>query len=262
MNLPRNAFKQAVLKRDLQVGLWCSLCSPIAIEVVSHSGFDWLLLDTEHSPSDVPEILSQLQAAQAGGACCVVRPAWNDMVLVKRYLDVGAQTLLLPFVQTPDEARQAVEWARYPPKGKRGITGLSRASRYGRVKGYLANASSEICILVQVETREALQQLEAIATVDGIDGVFIGPSDLSASFGHIGNRSHSDVQNAIQDAGSRLAKLGKAAGILTPDEAEARKFISWGYSFVAVGSDIGILASSTDALAKRMKSEGPAKSSQ
>jgi 4-hydroxy-2-oxoheptanedioate aldolase len=177
MDMPRNAFKHAIAKGQLQIGLWCSLCSPLAIEVVSHSGYDWLLLDTEHSPNELPDILAQLQAAQGGGSSCVVRPAWNDMVLIKRYLDIGAQTLLLPFVQTPEEAKRAVECTRYPPGGVRGITGSGRASRYGRVKDYLKNASSEICVLVQVETREALARIEEIASVEGVDGVFIGPND-------------------------------------------------------------------------------------
>jgi 2-keto-3-deoxy-L-rhamnonate aldolase RhmA len=254
MNMPRNAFKHAIARGQLQIGLWCSLCHPIAIEVVSHSGYDWLLLDTEHSPNDVPDILLQLQAAQAGTASCIVRPAWNDMVLIKRYLDIGAQTLLLPFVQSPEEARRAVEWTRYPPGGVRGITGSGRASRYGRVKDYLKHAASEICVLVQVETREALARIEDIASVDGVDGVFIGPNDLSASFGHIGNWGHPEVQAALEDAVTRLKKIGKPAGILTPNEEEAKRFIAWGYTFVAVGADLGLLAKNADALAKRFKS--------
>jgi 4-hydroxy-2-oxoheptanedioate aldolase len=253
MDMPRNTFKHAIAKGQLQIGLWCSLCSTVAAEIVSHSGYDWLLLDTEHSPNDVPDILGQLQAAQSGTASCIVRPAWNDMVLIKRYLDIGAQTLLLPFVQTPEEARRAVQWTRYPPKGVRGITGSGRASRYGRVKDYLKNASSEICVLVQVETREALGEIEAIAAVEGIDGVFIGPNDLSASFGHIGNWGHAEVQDAIREAAVKLKKVGKAAGILTPNEEEAKKFIQWGYTFVAVGSDLGLLSKNADALAKRFK---------
>jgi 4-hydroxy-2-oxoheptanedioate aldolase len=182
-----------------------------------------------------------------------VRPAWNDIVLIKRFLDVGAQTLLIPFVQNPEEARRAVEATRYPPGGIRGITGSGRASRYGRVNNYLKNASSEICLLVQVETREALAQIEDIASVDGIDGVFIGPNDLSASFGHIGNWGHPEVQDALKDAVTRLKKVGKAAGILTPNEEEAKRFIEWGYTFVAVGADLGLLAKNADALAKRFK---------
>jgi 4-hydroxy-2-oxoheptanedioate aldolase len=253
MDMPRNSFKHAIAKGELQVGLWCSLCSPITTEIVSHSGFDWLLLDTEHSPNEVPDVLAQLQAIQAGTAAAVVRPAWNDIVLIKRFLDIGAQSLLIPFVQTPEEARRAVEATRYPPGGIRGITGSGRASRYGRVKDYLKNASSEICVLVQVETREALKQIDAIASVDGIDGVFIGPNDLSASFGHIGNWGHAEVQDAIEEAAVKLKKVGKAAGILTPNEEEAKKFIQWGYTFVAVGADLGLLSKNADALLKRFK---------
>jgi len=176
------------------------------------------------------------------------------MVLIKRTLDIGAQTLLLPFVQNPEEAKRAVESTRYPPAGVRGITGSGRASRYGRVKDYLKDAASEICVLVQVETRTALDQIEAIAAVEGIDGVFIGPNDLAASFGHIGNWGHAEVQAALQDAVTRLNKVGKPAGILTPNEEEAKKFIGWGYTFVAVGVDLGLLARNADALAKRFKS--------
>ncbi len=253
MNMPRNAFKHAIAKGELQIGLWCSLCSAIAAEIVSDSGYDWLLFDTEHSPNEVPSILAQLQASLGNRCSAIVRPAWNDMVLIKRYLDIGAQTLLLPFVQTAEEARRAVASTRYPPHGVRGITGSGRASRYGRVKDYLKNADSEVCVLVQVETREALGRIEEIASVEGVDGVFIGPNDLSASFGHIGNWGHPEVQTALEDAVRRLKAIGKPAGILTPNEEEAKRFIGWGYTFVAVGADVGLLAKNADALAKRFK---------
>ncbi len=253
MDLPRNTFKHAIAAGQLQIGLWCSLCSNVAAEIVAHSGYDWLLLDTEHSPNELPDILSHLQAVQAGTASAIVRPAWNDMVLIKRYLDIGAQSLLIPFVQNPEEARSAVAATRYPPAGIRGITGSGRASRYGRVSDYLKNASREICLLVQVETRSALDQIEQIASVEGVDGVFIGPNDLSASFGHIGNWGHPEVQAALKDAVQRLKKIGKPAGILTPNEEEAKRFIAWGYTFVAVGSDLGLLARNADALAKKFK---------
>lgn len=254
MDHPRNAFKHAIAKGQLQIGLWCSLCSNITAEAVAHSGFDWLLLDTEHSPNELPDVLTQLQAVQSGTASAIVRPAWNDIVLIKRFLDIGAQSLLIPFVQTAEEARAAVAATRYPPGGIRGITGSGRASRYGRVKDYLKNASSEICLLVQVETKSALDQIEKIASVDGIDGVFIGPNDLAASFGHLGNWGHADVQAALKDAVTRLKKIGKPAGILTPNEEEAKRFIDWGYTFVAVGSDLGLLTRNADALAKRFTS--------
>ncbi|HEV7336211.1 MAG TPA: HpcH/HpaI aldolase/citrate lyase family protein [Bosea sp. (in: a-proteobacteria)] len=254
MDLPRNAFKAALARGELQIGLWSSLCSPIVAEIIGHSGFDWILVDTEHSPNEPPAVLAQLQALQAGTATPIVRPAWNDPVLLKRLLDIGAQAVLVPFVQNAEEAAKAVAACRYPPAGIRGITVSGRGSRYGRVPDYLKRADAEICVLVQVETGEALAQLEAIALVDGVDGVFIGPADLSASLGHIGNPGHPEVQEAIKGAAARLTAIGKPAGILTASEADARRYIEWGYRFVAVGSDLGLLAKNADALAKTFKS--------
>jgi len=255
MDITRNVFKQAVKERRLQVGIWSSLCSNIGAEVISDSGFDWILLDTEHSPNELPGLVTQLQAVGRGTAAPVVRAAWNDMVLIKRILDIGAQSILIPYVQTPDEAKRAVTSVRYPPRGMRGVAGASRASRYGRVNDYLRKADDEICLLVQVETKSALDQIEAIASVEGVDGVFIGPADLSASLGHLGNPQHPEAQAAIQDAARRLAKVGKAAGILTGVEAEARRYIEWGYNFVAVGTDTVLLARAADALAKSFKAK-------
>jgi 4-hydroxy-2-oxoheptanedioate aldolase len=253
MDLPRNSFKHAIAAGRLQIGLWSSLCSNIAAEIIADSGFDWILLDTEHSPNEIPDLLAQLQAVARGTASPIVRPAWNDAVLIKRCLDIGAQTLLLPYVQNAEEARRVIAATRYPPAGIRGVTGSGRAARYGRVTDYLKKADSEICVLVQVETGAALEQLEAIAKVDGVDGVFIGPSDLAASLGQIGNPAHPEVQRALEDAVKRLKALGKPAGILTPNEEEARRYIGWGYTFVAVGVDLGLLARGADALAKRFK---------
>jgi 4-hydroxy-2-oxoheptanedioate aldolase len=251
--LQRNAFKHAIAAGKLQIGLWSSLCSNIVVEFIAHSGFDWIVLDSEHSPNEIPGLLSQLQAMEGGTATPVVRPAWNDAVLAKRCLDIGAQTLLFPYVQNAEEARRAVASTRYPPQGIRGVAVATRAGRYGRTPGYLTKANSEICVLVQVETKTALGELEAIAKVDGVDGVFIGPSDLAASLGHTGNPQHPEAQKAMQDAVQRLKALGKPAGILTANEEEARRYIDWGYSFVAVGADIGLLRGSADALAKKFK---------
>ena len=253
MDLQRNAFKHAIAAGQLQIGLWSSLASNIAAEIVSDSGFDWILLDSEHSPNEIPGLLSQLQALQRGTATPIVRPAWNDAVLAKRCLDIGAQTLLFPYVQNAEEARRAVASPRYPPQGIRGVAVATRAGRYGRVPGYLTKANDEICVLVQVETRVALSELEAIAKVEGVDGVFIGPSDLAASLGHLGNPQAPDVQKAIKEAVTRLKALGKPAGILTANEEEARRYIEWGFLFVAVGADIGLLARNADALAKKFK---------
>ena len=250
----RNAFKAGVKARKLQIGFWQSLCRNIGAEICSDSGFDWLQLDTQHSPNEIPDLLSQLQAMELGTAAAIVRPAWNDAVIIKRCLDIGAQTLLIPYVQNPEEAKAAVAATRYPPHGIRGVSVAARASRYGRVAGYLTKANDEICVLVQVETGHALAQIEAIAKVDGVDGVFIGPSDLAASLGHVGNPQHADVQAAMKNAVERLTAIGVPAGILTGNEEEVRRYIDWGYLFVAVGSDVGVLAKGADTLAKKFKS--------
>jgi 4-hydroxy-2-oxoheptanedioate aldolase len=253
LELNQNRFKAALARGELQIGLWSSLCSNIVAEIIGDSGFDWILLDTEHSPNELPGLISQMQALATGTATPIVRPAWNDPVLIKRHLDAGAQSLLIPFVQNAEEAMAAVAATRYPPEGIRGITASGRAAKFGRVADYLRSAGQEICLLVQVETGEAMAQIDAIASVPGIDGVFIGPADLSASLGHIGNPGHPEVQEAIKGAVDRLTKLGKPAGILTPNDAEARRYIEWGYKFVAVGSDLGIMAKGADALAKAFK---------
>ena len=253
MELQRNAFKHALAAGKLQIGLWSSLCSNIAAEIIADSGFDWILLDSEHSPNEIPGLLSQLQAIGRGGSTPIVRPAWNDAVLAKRCLDIGAQTLLFPYVQNVEEAKRAVASTRYPPEGIRGVAVAARASRYGRTPGYLTKANGEMCVLVQVETRSALDQLEAIAQVEGVDGVFIGPSDLSASLGHLGNPQHAESQAAMKDAVTRLKAIGKPAGILSGNEEEIRRYIDWGYQFVAVGADVGLLARHADALAKKFR---------
>jgi 4-hydroxy-2-oxoheptanedioate aldolase len=250
MQNKRNAFKHAIAAGTRQIGLWSSLCSNIGAEIIADAGFDWILFDTEHSPNEVPGLVAQLQATQSGTATPIVRPAWNDPVVIKRILDIGAQAILVPFVETAEEAAKAVAATRYPPEGIRGTSGSSRAARYGRVKDYLKIANEEICVLVQVETAGALGRLEEIAAVHGVDGVFIGPSDLAASLGHVGELNHPEVQAAIEDAMRRLTRLGKPPGILTASEADARRYIEWGAVFIAVGSDVGLLARGADALAR------------
>jgi 4-hydroxy-2-oxoheptanedioate aldolase len=238
-----NTFKHALASGQAQIGLWCTLASPYAAELVAGSGFDWLLLDTEHTPADVPLVLQQLQAVAAEPlhrAHPVVRAAWNDPVLIKRILDIGAQTLLLPFVQNADEARAAVAAMRYAPRGIRGMGGTMRASHYGRDVDYVRDAESELCLLVQ---------LEAIAAVDGVDGIFIGPADLSASMGHPGNAGHPEVRAAIDDAIRRIRAAGKAPGILMVDDARARECLALGAQFVAVGMDMILLRNAADGLA-------------
>jgi 4-hydroxy-2-oxoheptanedioate aldolase len=250
----RNTFKRALAAGQAQIGLWCSLASPYAAELVAGSGFDWLLIDTEHAPADVPLALQQLQAVAAEPLRrphAAVRAASNDTVLIKRLLDIGAQTLLLPFVQNAGEARAAVAAMRYAPRGVRGMGGAVRASHYGRDAHYVRDVENELCLLVQAETAEALAQIEAIAAVDGVDGIFIGPSDLSASMGHPGDPNHPEVRAAIDDALQRIRAAGKAPGILATDEARARECLALGAQFVAVGLDLVLLRTAADTLAAR-----------
>jgi len=256
MDLPRNAFKHAIAVGDRQLGLWLTLASPYAAEAVAGAGFDWLLLDMEHSPNELPMVHSQLQACAGTPTHPIVRPPWNDMVTIKRLLDSGAQTLLIPYVETEDEARDAVSFTRYPPEGVRGYASTARASDFGRIKDYPKLCASELCVLVQIESRLGLQNLERIAAFEGVDGIFIGPGDLSAALGHVGDLKHPDVQTAVDDAIRRIAATGKPAGILTGDEALARHYIDLGCLFTAVGSDIGLLARNAEQLAARFKAAG------
>ncbi len=255
MDIPRNEFKHAIARGETQVGLWLSLCSNIVAEVVSHSGFDWLLVDTEHASNSTATVLTQLQAVAAGNSSAIVRPAWNDPVMMKRLLDIGVQTFLVPYVETAKEARAAVEATRYPPDGMRGVAGATRANRFGRHPEYFHQAADEICVLVQVETRKGYDNLDEILAVDGVDGIFVGPSDLSAGLGHLGNPGHPDVQAAISDILERCKAAGKPAGFLIFVEEEAKRWIEAGFTFVAVGSDIGLLIKNADALAKSFKGE-------
>jgi 4-hydroxy-2-oxoheptanedioate aldolase len=244
MDLPVNHFKRALLEGRQQVGLWCTLSSPYGIELLAGSGFEWLMIDTEHSPSDVIGVLGQLQALAPYAVSAVVRPAWNDPILIKRYLDIGAQTLLLPYVQNADEARAAVQGMEYPGAagGARGVSSLTRASRFGRVRNYARDCRQELCLLVQVETRQALANIASIAAVEGVDGVFIGPGDLAADMGLLGQPGHPEVVLAIQRAIASIRACGKPAGILTSDRELAKQCIAWGTTFTAVGVDVGLLA--------------------
>jgi 4-hydroxy-2-oxoheptanedioate aldolase len=249
MELPVNTFKHALKAGKPQIGVWSFLSSAIVSEVLANSGFDWVLIDTEHAPNELPMVQQQLHAMQAGSANPVVRAAWNDRVMIKRILDIGAQSLLLPYIQTVDEAKDAVVSMRYPPEGMRGVAGLTRAAGYGRIKNYIRNAASELCLLVQVESRKGMTNIDAIAAVEGVDGVFIGPSDLSTDMGHFGNWRHPDVWAAIESAAASVRKAGKAPGILV-GEADAQRCLDMGYLFVAVASDIGLLRAGDTIAAK------------
>lgn len=262
MQTPKNTFKAALAEKQAQIGLWLSLGSPYSAEICSGAGFDWLLIDGEHGPNDTLTLLSQLQAIAAyPGSHPVARlPMGHGEIgemLIKQYLDLGVQTLLVPMVDTPEQAARIVNATRYPQNdGKGGIRGMAgaRASAWGRRANYFHEANEQVCVLVQVETRLGMENLDAIAAVEGVDGVFIGPADLSASMGHVGAADHPDVQAAITQGIARIIRANKAAGILTANETHARKYLELGCTFVAVGLDTSLLVQATSNLAGRFKS--------
>jgi 2-keto-3-deoxy-L-rhamnonate aldolase RhmA len=251
MQLPVNTFKRAILAGRLQIGFWSILSSHVTVEILAGAGFDWLVLDTEHAPNELLMVYAQLQACKGGTAHPVVRVPWNDMVTIKRFLDIGVQTLLIPYVETKEQARNAVSYTRYPPRGVRGYSAAPRASYFGRVKDYPQICESELCVLVQIETRLGLDNLESIAGVEGVHGVFIGPGDLAASLGHAGDAKHPEVLAAVESAIKRIKASGKPAGILTGDERLAHRYIELGCMFTAVGSDQALLARGSEELAAR-----------
>jgi len=254
--MKENEFKRALAQRQSQIGLWLGIPSAYTAEILAGAGFDWMLIDGEHAPNTLDSILAQLQAVAAYAVHPVVRCAWNDPVEIKRLLDLGARNLLVPMVQDAAQAAAAVAATRYPPEGIRGVgSALARASQWNRTPGYLAQAGAQLCVLVQVETRAALAELDAICAVDGVDGVFIGPSDLAADLGLLGNPGHPDVQLAVEDAIGRICRSGKAAGILIGDETLACRYIELGTTFTAVGVDTTLLARSAEALARRFKGD-------
>jgi 2-dehydro-3-deoxyglucarate aldolase/4-hydroxy-2-oxoheptanedioate aldolase len=241
MDLPVNHFKRAIAAGGTPVGTWLSSGSAATAEALGCAGFDFLVVDTEHTPIDVPQMTDILRGIAGTPAQAIVRPPWNDMVMIKRVLDAGAQTLLLPFVQNADEARRAVAYTRYPPEGVRGVAGTHRGSRFGTIPGYFARAASELCVIVQIETVTALDELEAIAAVPGVDSIFIGPNDLAASMGHLGDTGNPAVQAKLAHAAKECARLGKPCGIVGFSLESVSQFLDFGYSWVALGSDMSML---------------------
>jgi 4-hydroxy-2-oxoheptanedioate aldolase len=253
MQVPENRFAKALRLDQQQIGFWCSLASHVSLEILAGSGFDWLLLDTEHSPNEIPMVYSQLQACMENAVQPIVRPPWNDMVVIKRLLDAGVQTVLIPMIQSAEEARDAVAATRYPPRGVRGFASTSRSSRFGRIADYHRRCEAELCVLLQIETAAGLDKLEEIAAVEGVDGIFIGPGDLSAALGYLGNQDAPAFQAIVEDAIRRVRNCGKAPGILTSNESFARRCLDIGALFVAVGSDSGLLARGSEALLRRFR---------
>jgi 4-hydroxy-2-oxoheptanedioate aldolase len=241
MDIPMNRFKRDITGAAPLYGAWLMGSSPTAAEALACTGFDFLVVDMEHTPIELFQAVEILRAMQGTACSPVTRIPWNDMVWVKRALDAGAQTLLFPFIQNADEARRAVAATRYPPGGVRGVAGVQRASRYGNVPGYPHKAADETCVIVQVETLDAFDQLTAIAAVPGVDSIFIGPSDLSAAMGHLGDISHPDVQAKLKEGAAMCKRLRKPCGIIGANPEAVQRFRDYGYTWLAVGSDVSMM---------------------
>ena len=241
MDLPTNRFKRDIAAGKTQIGCWLASGAPSTAEALGCAGFDFLVVDTEHTPIDPPQMVDILRTIAGTPAQAIVRPPWNDMVMVKRVLDAGALTLLLPFVQSAEEARRAVAYTRYPPEGVRGVAGTHRGSRYGTIANYVKRAHEEICVIVQIETLTAFAQIEAIASVPGVDSLFIGPSDLSASMGLLGDIGNPAVQEKLAAGAQACKRIGKPCGIIGFNPEMAKKFLGYGFSWVAVSSDLALM---------------------
>lgn len=253
MKMPTNAFLAAIREGRQQIGLWVSMANNYSAEVVASAGYDWLLVDMEHAPSDMATVLGQLQAIAPYGSAAIVRPPWNDTVMVKRLLDVGATGLLFPMVQSVEEAEAAVAACRYPPHGVRGVAGSIRANNFGRITDYYAKADDQTAVIVQVETQAAVAQSVEIGQVDGVDGVFFGPADIAADMGLLGRHMSDDVWNLILPAARKLMDAGIPVGTLVTDPVFAQKLFAEGFSFVACGTDTNLLAKGADALLAQMR---------
>ena len=249
-----NSFKQKLLAGQRLIGCWSSLANAITTEVLGVAGFDWILLDGEHSPNDVNTFIPQLMALKGSPSAPVVRPTSNNAVELKRLLDAGFYNFLIPFIESEAAAREAVRATRYPPQGIRGVSVSQRSNRYGTVPDYFKSINDHICVMLQIESRVGVSAAKAIAGVEGVDCVFVGPSDLAADMGHLGNANHPEVQAAIAAVFADAKACGKPTGILAPVEADARRYMAMGATFVGVGSDLGVFRSATQALHDRYNS--------
>ncbi|MGD9425765.1 2-dehydro-3-deoxyglucarate aldolase [Pantoea sp. NSTU24] len=248
-----NGFRRRLLAGDTLIGSWCALASPISTEILGLAGFDWLVLDGEHAPNDITTFVPQLMALKGSQSAAVVRPPCNEPVIIKRLLDIGFSNLLVPFVETREEALQAVASTRYPPAGIRGVSVSHRSNMYGTLPDYNQLINDNITVLVQIETQQAVDNIDAIAAVDGVDGIFVGPGDLSAALGYLGQPAHPEVLKVIKHIFERARAAGKPSGILAPVEADARRYLEWGATFVAVGSDVGLFRNASQALCDKFK---------
>lgn len=254
MPAPHNAFKAALLQHERQIGLWLGMANAYTAEICAGAGFDWLVIDGEHAPNTLPVMVAQLQALATSGVRPVVRAPIGETWIIKQFLDIGAQTILVPMVESAAQAQELVRAVNYPPTGIRGVgAAMARASAFNRIPDYLTSANEQVCLLVQLESQVGLAALEEIAAVEGVHGVFIGPSDLAADMGYLGKPGEAAVQAAVEDGIARILRAGKPAGILTADTTLAARYLELGASFVAVGTDVTIFSQATSALARKFK---------
>ena len=254
MPAPTNRFKQALKDGQVQIGCWAAFADAYATEIMGTTGFDWLVIDGEHAPNDMQTISQQISALRQSGTEAIVRlPIGRDW-LIKQVLDAGCQTVLVPLVETAEQAAHLASAMRYPPQGHRGMGGSgARATGFSTIRDYVTTANDQVCLLVQVETAKGMDNLDAILSIEGVDGIFIGPADLSADMGHPGNAAHPEVAEAIRIALGKIAASGGAAGILSFDDATARTYLDWGAQFLAVGMDVVLLVNSARALSAKWR---------
>ena len=247
-----NPFKFALQSGCRQFGIWSALAHHLLAEVMGDAGFDWILFDTEHAPNDLMLLISQMQALRGSGTEAVVRPAHNDPVWIKRLLDIGFRSLLIPFVQNADEAARAVSATRYPPIGIRGVAAYQRNNKYGRVTDYFGFIDNAIAVVAQIETASAMQNLKAIVLTPGVDAIFVGPGDLAASLGHLGRPMAAQVQDAIRQIGKEAKELGKPAGIVAGSPADVERYLEWGFSFYTVSSDAAVFRNGLESIVRTL----------
>lgn len=257
MDLEFNQFKDKLRGSRRQVGFWLTTASGTVAEIIGDGGFDWVLIDAEHSPNELPSILDQVRILRATSTSAIVRPQICDPVIIKRLLDCGVQTLLVPMINSYEEASRAVAAIRYPPRGNRGVSMSQRANRFGRVRNYHARAEEQLCLILQIETLEAAGRLEEIAAVDGVDGLFIGPADLAADMGHVGEPRHPAVSDMIDSLAERGRMAGIPLGTLVATPEAGRRAFAQGMSFVAVGTDVSVLREATDQLLLETRMDVP-----
>lgn len=263
MQTEENRFKAWMQAKGATppLGSWIMSASPIIAEAMGHAGYDWLLVDMEHSPIDLAQATAIMQALSGTPSEVVLRVPWNDPVMVKRVMDAGARSIMFPFIQSVDEARAAVAATRYPPQGTRGVAAMHRASRFGTAPDYLARANDQVAVILQLETPEAVALMPEIAELDGVDAVFIGPGDLSGGMGLLGQIGHADVQAALRSAAKAAKTAGLACGIVGADPASVRSYIDMGFSYVAIASDLGLLMGAAKSAASAVRGQGEKQSS-